>query len=54
MKYLVIVRFLTSAAWENIQREFAEREAAEAYAREMYAWNTEISVCIYEMIDCLN
>ena len=55
MKYLVLVRYIVrGAAWKTIQREFAERETAEAYAREMYAGDTEKSVCIYELIDCLN
>jgi hypothetical protein len=56
MKYLVVVRYiLRGTAWKTIQREFNNKEAAEAYAREMYAGEAdELCVCVYELIECMN
>lgn len=60
MNYVVIVKkMIMGKVWNKIQKEFADQESAESYAKTMYdsydpRKDGEISVTVYELIKSYN
>ena len=57
VKYLVVVRYMLKGwtDFRTITRDFNDKSAADAYAREMYEEPAqEITVLVYELIESLN
>ena len=57
VKYLVVVRYMLEGwtEWRTITKEFNDKDAANAFAREVYEEPAqEITVLVYELIESFN